>query len=54
MQRTTASIFETQSLVDAEKEIVPVKEVFRLQGQAELNEAEDRYLPAPAEENLAA
>jgi phosphoenolpyruvate phosphomutase len=54
MQRITASIFETQSLVDAEKEIVPVKEVFRLQGQAELNEAEDRYLPAPAEENLAA
>ena len=54
MKRTYASIYQTQSLVDAEKEIVPVKEVFRLQGMDELKQAEDRYLPVPAAENLAA
>lgn len=54
MQRTVASIYETQSLVDVEKEIASVKEVFRLQGMKELKEAEERYLPAPSAENLAA
>jgi phosphoenolpyruvate phosphomutase len=54
MQRTMASIHESQSLLAAEKEIVSVKEIFRLQGMDELKQAEDRYLPAPAAENIAA
>jgi phosphoenolpyruvate phosphomutase len=54
MQRTVASIYESQSLLEVEKEIVPVKEVFRLQDMNELKQAEDRYLPAPSAENLAA
>jgi len=45
MQRMAAMIFETQSLVAAEEEIVPIKEVFRLQGVSELTAAERRYLP---------
>ena len=43
MQRTVASIYSSQSLLDVEKEIVPVKEVFRLQGMDELKQAEERY-----------
>lgn len=54
MQRTAASIYESQSLLDVEKEIVSVKEVFRLQEMDELKQAEERYLPAPSTENLAA
>ena len=54
MQRTVASIYSSQSLLDVEKEIVPVKEVFRLQGMDELKQAEERYLPAPSREDVAA
>jgi phosphoenolpyruvate phosphomutase len=54
MQRTVASIHATQSLLTAEKEIVSVKEIFRLQDMNELKEAEERYLPAPSPENVAA
>ncbi|XP_059480122.1 phosphoenolpyruvate phosphomutase-like [Neocloeon triangulifer] len=45
MQETSAKIFEQQSLINVENEVVPVKEVFRLQGDEELKEAEERYLP---------
>lgn len=45
MQRTAARIFSEQSLVSVEKKLVPVKEVFRLQGAQELKAAELRYLP---------
>jgi len=44
MQETTKSIFELQNLTGVEPNIVPVKEVFRLQNQQELNEAEKIYL----------
>lgn len=44
MQATTKSIFENQNLCGVEPNIVTVKEVFRLQGQPELNEAEKKYL----------
>lgn len=44
MQKTTRRIFEDQSLVNVEPEVAPVKEVFRLQNQHELNDAEKRYL----------
>src|SRR5690606_1908416 len=54
MQQTARKIYEARSLQTVESEIVPVKEIFRLQNAAELKEAEKRYLtprqpvPAPA------
>jgi phosphoenolpyruvate phosphomutase len=45
MQKTTATLFSSESLVSIEDTIAPVREVFRLQGAAALQEAEDRYLP---------
>jgi len=46
MQRVTSQIFEDQSLKHVEDTIVPVKEVFRIQGASELLEAEKKYLPS--------
>lgn len=43
MQDTAKTIFEQQSLVDVEEKVVTVKEVFRLQNDAELEEAEKKY-----------
>jgi phosphoenolpyruvate phosphomutase len=45
MQQTAARIFNERSLVAVEEEIVPVKEVFRLQEVGELKRAEEYYLP---------
>lgn len=45
MQNTAGTIFRDQSLVNVEKNVAPVKEVFRLQGQPELDAAEKMYLP---------
>lgn len=45
MQQTSAQIFKEQSLVNVEGRIASVKEVFRLQGNDELVEAEEKYLP---------
>jgi len=44
MQRTTRRMFVDKSLVNVEKEVAPVLEVFRLQNQSELDEAEKKYL----------
>lgn len=49
MQQTARSLWEQESAVEVEERIVPVGEVFRLQGSDELQEAERRYLPAPPE-----
>lgn len=46
MQQTAAKIHAEQSIVPVESDVVPVKEIFRLQNAGELEEAEDRYLPA--------
>jgi len=46
MKEVTESIFKTQSLRKTETQIVPVKELFRLQREDELEEAEKKYLPA--------
>ena len=43
MQRTAATIAETESLVDVEGRVATVQEIFRLQGADELLEAEKRY-----------
>jgi len=45
MQKTTQAIYQHQSLTPVEKEVAPVKEIFRLQRDEELVEAESIYLP---------
>lgn len=45
LQQTTAQIFADQSLVNVEPNIASVKEIFRITDDAELVEAEDKYLP---------
>lgn len=45
MQKTCKTIFEDESLVGVEDKIVPVSEIFRLQGNDELVEAEKVYTP---------
>ncbi|MEZ4765415.1 MAG: isocitrate lyase/phosphoenolpyruvate mutase family protein [Calditrichia bacterium] len=45
MQTTAAEIYKTQSLGNVEPNVVPVKEIFRLQNADELKQAEKRYLP---------
>jgi phosphoenolpyruvate phosphomutase len=52
MRETSRRIFEDQSLAEVEGRVVPVKEIFRLVGNAELEAAERRYLPGKA--NLSA
>lgn len=48
MQQTAAQVFREHSVGTVEDRIVSVQEVFRLQGAAELAEAEARYLPSSA------
>ncbi len=45
MQETAGTIAREQNLRSVEDRIAPVKELFRLQGASELQEAEERYLP---------
>ncbi len=45
MQQTAKQIYRDQSLRSVEHKIIPVKEIFRLQGAAELKAAESEYLP---------
>ena len=49
MQKTAKIIFNNQSLVNIENKIVPLSELFRLQGASELQDAEKRYLPTRGE-----
>ncbi|MDG2154800.1 MAG: phosphoenolpyruvate mutase [Gammaproteobacteria bacterium] len=49
-QETAAALMEHQTLVAIEDKVVPVKEIFRLQGASELQEAEERYLPKTGEQ----
>ncbi len=46
MQETAAAISATRSLTSVEADIAPVKELFRLQHDDELQAAEARYLPS--------
>ena len=43
MQNTAEKIFQEKTLINIEDKIVPIKEVFRLQNDQELFEAEKRY-----------
>jgi phosphoenolpyruvate phosphomutase len=49
MQTTARVLKEQENLLSIEDHIVPVSEIFRLQGAAELMEAEERYLPKTSE-----
>jgi len=46
MQETARRLREDESLLAVEPQVTPLHEVFRLQGDGELEEAERRYLPA--------
>ena len=48
MQATCEKIFREQNLESIEEVVVPVSEVFRLQGEDELADAEKKFLPAAA------
>ncbi|MDP2696296.1 MAG: phosphoenolpyruvate mutase [bacterium] len=48
MQTTVTRLAKSQSIVDIEDSLVSVAEIFRLQGDPELKEAEKRYLPVTA------
>ena len=48
MQATAKQIRADESLLNAEPQVAPLHEVFRLQGDEELETAEKRYLPARA------
>ncbi len=45
MQKIVRQIHADESLVNVEDKIVPVSELFRLQGASELQSAEEKYLP---------
>ena len=46
MRETARTIASTQSLMEVEDRVTPVREIFRLTGNEELEEASQRYLPA--------
>ncbi len=48
MQETARELFDRQSLVEIEGRVAPLKEVFRLQDEPELERAERLYLPTNA------
>ena len=54
MQATARRLHAEQSLIDVEPQVAPLPEVFRLQGDEELEEAERRYLPAARDDALSA
>jgi phosphoenolpyruvate phosphomutase len=54
MQTTARRLHEEQTLIDVEPQVAPLPEVFRLQGDEELEQAERRYLPAAREDALSA
>ena len=49
MQQTAKTIFEKESLIDVEDKVASVKEIFRLQNDDELVEAEKKYFSGPEE-----
>lgn len=45
MQSTAKTIFSEQTLLNVEEKVAPLADVFRIQGENELEQAEKRYLP---------
>ena len=54
MQATAAKIRAAEALLDVEPHVAPLHDVFRLQGDEELQEAEKRYLPVARGASLSA
>jgi len=54
MQAAAARIHAGESLIDVEPNVAPLHDVFRLQGDEELQEAEKRYLPVARGASLSA
>ena len=54
MQATARAIASDQSLLNVEPAVAPLHEVFRLQGDEELEAAEKRYLPVASASTLSA
>jgi phosphoenolpyruvate phosphomutase len=54
MQTAVARIRAAESLIDVEPNVAPLHDVFRLQGDEELQEAEKRYLPVTRGASLSA
>ncbi|MDH5749330.1 MAG: phosphoenolpyruvate mutase, partial [Rhodospirillales bacterium] len=50
MRETSSRIHREESLVGIEGNVISVKDIFELTGNAELAEAEKRYLPSPRDE----
>jgi phosphoenolpyruvate phosphomutase len=50
MQKTAKQIFQDQHLLNVEDKVVSVAEVFRIQGEDELEQAEKLYLPKNAQQ----
>ncbi len=50
MRDCAETMHREQSLISVEDRVAPVKEIFRLQGASELQEAEERYLPQQGDE----
>ena len=46
MQKTAASLFQTQTIESVNDDIITVQEIFRLQNLDELKKAEKKYLPS--------
>jgi phosphoenolpyruvate phosphomutase len=51
MQECAATLAREQNLQSIEDRVAPVREIFRLQGAPELQEAEERYLPRAEKES---
>jgi phosphoenolpyruvate phosphomutase len=45
MQQTAARVYREENLMSIEQEVATVKDIFRLQNDAELRDAEKHYLP---------
>jgi phosphoenolpyruvate phosphomutase len=54
MQKTVTKIYETQSLLEVEDTVAPIVEVFRLQNDDELHEAEKLYLKSSESKEIRA
>lgn len=52
MKETVQKIYTTQSLIEVEDKVAPLKEVFRLQNDDELQLAENLYLKTPEHEKI--
>jgi phosphoenolpyruvate phosphomutase len=54
LQRNLKLLHDTRDLMSVEREIAPVKEIFRLQNVQELQSSEERYLPQTHEQECGA